>query len=106
MSDMKAETATLLNRILDHDETEDCPVCRAQDVVMMALLPAAAAWEHRAELPQHAVALHGAAGLLGTMLEAGIEREEIEEALSRLLDEIEEGIRHERILGGPAQGTA
>lgn len=95
-----------IDKLLQHDESDDCPICRAQDLVMMALIPAAAAWEQRSELPRHAVALHGAAGLLGAMIEEGVPRAEIEDALAQLLDEIEEEITHERMLGGPPQGTA
>jgi hypothetical protein len=92
--------------ILTHDSTDECIACRAQSVVMQALIPAAAAWEATAELPRFAVALHGAAGLLGTMLEDGVSRGEIEEAVSTLLDQIEQQIAEDQTMGGPAQGTA
>lgn len=95
-----------LDKLIEHDDTDDCPACRAQDLVVMALLPAAQAWEQRSELPQFALALHGAAGLLGAMIESGVPRASIEEALSVLLDEIEEELAHEKMLGGPTQGTA
>ena len=93
-------------QLTEHDPGDDCPVCRTQDLVMAALLPAAAAWELNSELPRFSVALHGAAGLLGVMIEEGIQREEIERALSGLLDEIEAGIAENDAMGGPPQGTA
>ncbi len=46
---------------LDHDLSDDCPVCRAQEIIQVALLPAAAAWELNNELPRFSIALHGAA---------------------------------------------
>ncbi|MCV0395952.1 MAG: hypothetical protein K5872_06815 [Rhizobiaceae bacterium] len=95
-----------LDKLIEHDDTEDCPACRAQDLVVMALLPAVQAWEQRSELPQFSLALHGAAGLLGAMIENGVPRNSIEEAMSALLDEIEEEIAHDKMLGGPPQGTA
>jgi hypothetical protein len=97
---------TRLDVIVTHDATDDCVACRAQSVVMQALVPAAAAWEATAELPRHAVALHGAAALLGTMLEEGVSRDEVEAALSGLLDNIEQQIAEDQAMGGPPQGTA
>ncbi len=58
-----------LDELTDHDETKNCPICRAQAVVDGALVPAAASWELHHELPRFSLALHGAAGLLGAMLE-------------------------------------
>lgn len=95
-----------LDQLTEHDPGDDCPVCRAQDVVMAALLPAAAAWERNSELPRFSVALNGAAELLGVMLEEGIPRLEIEDALSRLLDDIDARIAENDAMGGPPQGTA
>ncbi len=92
--------------IITHDSTEDCIACRARDVVMQALIPAAAAWESSGGLPRFSIALHGAAGLLGTMLEEGLSRADIEGALSELLDEIESQVAEDRTTGGPPQGTA
>lgn len=92
--------------IVTHDSTEDCVPCRARDVVVQALVPAAAAWEATAGLPRFSIALHGAAGLLGTMLQEGVPREDIEDALSGLLEEIESQIAEDRAMGGPPQGTA
>ena len=43
-------------------------------------------------LSQFSLALHGSAGLLAAMLEEGIPRDEIEAALSRVLDDIEQQI--------------
>ena len=95
-----------LEQLTVHDPGDDCPVCRAQDLVMAALLPAAAAWELNSELPRFSVALHGAAELLGVMMGEGIPREEVEGALSRLLDDIEARIAENDAMGGPPQGTA
>ncbi len=92
--------------LLDHDLSDDCPVCRAQDVIQMALLPAAAAWELNNELPRFSIALHGAAELLGAMLVEGVERGDIEAALERLLDDIEARIAEDRVMGGPPKGSA
>jgi hypothetical protein len=95
-----------LEEIITHDNTEDCVACRAQDIVAQILVPAAAAWEATSALPHFSLAIHGAAGLLGTMLAEGVAREEIEAALSRLLDDIEGQIAEDRMIGGPTQGTA
>ena len=95
-----------LEQLTQHDPGDDCPVCRTQDLVMAALVPAAAAWEVNSELPRYSVALHGAAELLGVMIGEGIEREKIEDALSRLLDDIEARIAEDDAMGGPPQGTA
>jgi hypothetical protein len=97
---------TQLETIVTHDATDECVACRAQSVVMQALLPAAAAWEAAAELPRFSVALHGAAGLLGKMLEDGVPREDVESALAELLDQIEQQIAEDQMMGGPAQGSA
>ncbi len=70
-----------LDHLTQHDLSDDCDVCRAQDVVAMALLPAAAAWEADNGLPRFSVALHGAAELLGAMLRDGITRDAVEAAL-------------------------
>ena len=74
--------------------------------VASALVPAASAWEANEELPRFSVALHGAAALLGVMLEEGISREDIESALGRLLDDIEQRIVEDQVMGGPPQGSA
>ncbi len=95
-----------LNALTEHDMSDNCPVCRAQDLVDAVLLPAAAAWELRSELPRFSVALHGAAGLLSTLLEEGVPRNDVEAALSRLLDDIEQRITEDKAMGGPPQGTA
>lgn len=97
---------TDLNEILEHDMSDDCPVCRAQDLVHLVLLPAAAAWEQTNDLPRFSVAVHGAAGLLSALLEEGVPREDVEAALSRLLDDMEQQIAEDRAMGGPPQGTA
>lgn len=95
-----------LNALIEHDASDDCPVCRAQDLVDLALLPAASAWEMRSELPRMSMALHGAAGLLGALLQEGVPRDELEGVLSRLLDDIERQIAEDKVMGGPPQGTA
>ncbi len=95
-----------LNSLIEHDLSDECPICRTQDMVHIALLPAAAAWELNNQLPHFALALHGAAGLLGAMLEEGVPREEIEMALSALLDDIESQIDEDKTFGGPPRGTA
>lgn len=97
---------TDLNAIIEHDMSDDCPVCRAQDLVEMVLLPAASAWEVTNDLPRFAMALHGAAGLLGAMLAEGIPRDDVEQALTQLLDDIEQQVSEDRMMGGPPQGTA
>ena len=95
-----------LDQLVEHDMSEDCPVCRAQQIVEGALVPAASAWEMHHELPRFSLALHGAAGLLGAMLEEGFSREETETALGRLLDDIEQQIAEDQAMGGPPAGTA
>lgn len=95
-----------LDKLMEHELNDDCPVCRAQELVDVALLPAAQAWEERNELPRHGLMLHGAAGLLAVLLEDGVPRDDIEGAVARLLDEIEQAIAENRAMGGPPQGTA
>ncbi len=99
-------SGTDLTSLLDHDLSDDCPICRAQDVIQIALLPAAAAWELNNELPRFSVALHGAAELLGAMLLEGVERSDIDAALARLLDDIEARIAEDQVMGGPPKGSA
>ena len=95
-----------LTELTDHDLSDECPICRAQHIVQIALLPAAAAWEANDELPRFSVALHGAAELLGVILEDGVERSDIEAALGRLLDDIEQRIAEDQVMGGPPKGSA
>lgn len=92
--------------IVDHTGEDDCPACQAQDIVHAVLVPAVSAWEAAHNLPQFSLAVHGAAGLMGAMLAEGIEREAIETAVAGLLDDIEAQIAEDRIMGGPAQGSA
>ncbi len=40
------------------------------------------------------------------MLEEGVERSNIEAALSRLLDDIEQRIVEDQVMGGPPKGSA
>ena len=68
--------------------------------------PPAAAWEANDELPRFSVALHGAAELLGVILEDGVERSDIEAPLGRLLDDIEARIAEDQVMGGPPKGNA
>jgi hypothetical protein len=95
-----------LPQLTQHDMTDECPICHAQQVVRGALIPAAVAWEVSEELPRFSVALHGAAELLGVRLEEGIAREQIEAALATLLDDIERGTHEDKAMGGPPQGRA
>ena len=94
------------DQLLDHDMSDECPVCQAQQLVAAVLVPAAATWESTNELPRFSVALHGAAELLGAMLAEGVRREEMETALGRLLDDIEERVAEDKMMGGPPQGSA
>ncbi len=94
------------DEIVTHTQADDCVACRAQELTVFALLPATAAWEVSSELPRFSIALHGAAGLIGTMLEEGVARESIEDVLSHLLDDIEAQIAEHSALGGPTQGNA
>jgi hypothetical protein len=95
-----------LSTLIEHDMSDNCPVCRAQNLVDVALLPAAAAWEMRSELPRLSIALHGAAGLLSALLEEGVPRDDMEAALLRLLDDYEQQIAEDKAMGGPTQGNA
>ncbi len=95
-----------LKKLIEHDLSDDCPVCQAQQFVAAALVPAAAAWEQNSELPRFSLALHGAAELLGAMLEEGVARDEVEAALGQLLDDIEQRVAEDKVMGGPTQGTA
>ena len=52
------------------------------------------------------MALHGAAGLLAVILQDGVPRDQIEEALGRVLDDIELQIDENTTMGGPPQGNA
>ena len=98
--------ALSLEEIVVHDNSEECVACRARDFVSQIVVPAAEAWETSTDLPRFSIALHGAAGLLGGMIGDGVSRDNIERALSRLLDEIEEQLTENRAMGGPPQGTA
>jgi hypothetical protein len=95
-----------IDEILNHTSEDDCPVCQAQDIVGGFLVPAAAAWEVSHNLPRFSLAVHGAAGLLGVMLEEGVSREEIEGALAQALDDLEQQIAEHKLMGGPPQGSA
>ena len=95
-----------IDDLTTHNHGEDCPVCRAQGLVDMVLLPAAYAWEQQNQLPELSLALHGAAGLLGAMLDEGVPRDEVDSVLGRLLDDIEQQIAENRTMGGPPVGNA
>jgi hypothetical protein len=94
-----------LKAIVTHDSTDSCVACRAQDVAAQVLVPAAEAWESSHGLPRYSVSLHGAAELLGRLLQAGVDRDELEDAVSTLLDDIEAQMSEEAAIG-PTQGTA
>jgi hypothetical protein len=95
-----------LKELVTHDGTDECIACRAQDFVAQALLPAAAAWESATDLPRFSLAIHGAAGLIGTMMQEGIPRRDVEQALSQLLDDLEGQMAEDEAMGGPPQGSA
>ena len=95
-----------LEKLITHEYSDDCMVCRAQDVVAFSLVPAAAAWETANELPQYSVALNGAAQLLAAMIADGLSRNDVEEALKTLLDDLEVQIKEEGVFGGPTEGNA
>lgn len=95
-----------LGALVDHAGDEDCSTCRAQEIAATILVPAVAAWEATQSLPRFALALQGAAGLIGMMLEEGLDRHEVEDALARALDDIEQQIAEEKAFGGPPQGSA
>jgi hypothetical protein len=94
-----------LKAIVTHDSTDSCVACRAQDIAAQVLVPAAEAWEASHGLPRHSVALHGAAELLGRLLQAGVDREELDQAMTTLLDDIEAQLADDATIG-PAQGNA
>ncbi|MFO1184036.1 MAG: hypothetical protein U1E56_04545 [Bauldia sp.] len=98
--------ASRLQDLMSHDDTEDCVVCRSRELVSQIVVPATAAWETTLNLPRCALALHGAAGLLATMLAEGFDRDALQDAVTTLLDEIEEQVAEDRAMGGPPQGTA
>lgn len=85
-----------LDALTSHDMSDDCAVCKAQTLVDMALIPAVSAWEAFNELPRFSLALHGAAALLAVMLEEGVPRGDLDEALKKLVDEIEHDISEQR----------
>ena len=95
-----------LKKLIEHDLSDDCPVCQAQLFVTTALVPAVVAWEQSNELPRFSLALHGAAELLGVMMVEGIARNEVEAALGQILDDIEQRVAEDNTMGGPPQGTA
>ena len=93
-------------KIITHDESDDCPVCRAQEIVNFSLVPAVAAWEEAHQMPRHSIAVHGAASLMALMIQNGVAREDIEKAVAHILDDYEMQMAEEGLLGGPHQGTA
>jgi hypothetical protein len=95
-----------LGALVDHAGDDDCSTCRAQEIAASILVPAVAAWEAVQSLPRFSLALQGAAGLIGTMLEDGFDRHEVEEALASALDDVEQQIAEDKTFGGPPQGTA
>ena len=95
-----------LKKLMQHDMSDDCPICHAEDLVTTTLIPAAASWEIANDLPQFSLALHGAAGLLSAMIEEGYKRDKIELALKELLDDFEVSIATNTAMAGPPQGSA
>ena len=93
-------------KLMQHDMSDDCPICHAEDLVTTTLIPAAASWEIANDLPQFSLALHGAAGLLSAMIEEGYKRDQIELALKELLDDFEGSIATNTAMAGPPQGSA
>ncbi len=98
--------STTFDKIITHDESDDCPVCRAQDIVNYSLVPAVAAWEEAYQMPSHSLAVHGAASLMAFMIQNGVAREDIEKAVAQILDDYEMQMAGEGLLSGPHQGTA
>ena len=95
-----------LNELVEHNDTDDCPVCRALDFTYAVVAPAVASWEQSNEFPKMSLALNGAVALLGAMLEEGVPRNELDKTVAALLDDIEQQITEDGVLGGPTQGTA
>ena len=93
-------------KIITHDESDDCPVCRAQDIINFSLVPAVAAWEEAHQMPRHSLAVHGAASLMAFMIQNGVARDDIEKAVAYILDDYELQMAEDGLLGGPHQGTA
>jgi hypothetical protein len=57
-------------------------------------------------MPLFVVAVHGAASLMAFMIQNGVARKDIEEAVAHILDDYELQMAEEGLLGGPHQGTA
>jgi len=95
-----------LNELVKHDASEDCPVCRALDFTYAVVTPAVASWEQSNGFPKYSLAINGAAALLGAILEEGVSRPLLNKVVAALLDDIEQQIAEEGVLGGPTQGTA
>ncbi len=92
--------------ITTHDQSDDCVACRAQDIVGYSLVPAVATWEESYQLPRHALAVHGAAGLMAYMIQSGAGRDEVERAVAKVLDDYEAQAADDGLLNVPPQGTA
>lgn len=95
-----------LSSIVEHSGEDECAACRAQDIAASIIVPAVMAWEVSEALPRFSLAIHGSAGLLGMLLEGGIDRKSVEAALTSALDDLEQQIAENRTMGGPPQGTA
>jgi hypothetical protein len=93
-------------KIITHNASDECRVCRAQDIVSFSLVPAVAAWEQAFQMPRHSLAVHGATSLMAFMIQNGVARNDIEEAVAHVLDDYEMQIAEEGLLGSPHQGTA
>ena len=92
----ETQTDIDIDELVSHDDGEDCVVCLSSDI--------SASIEEVHDLPRGALALHGAAGLLAAMIEAGVPRHQVEAGLFALLDEFEQ-IKAEQDLG-MVQGNA
>jgi hypothetical protein len=92
---------------ITHDHYVDCIACRCSELAANIVGQAVAAWEVSKDLPRGSLALFGAAGLLAALLVDGYSRQEIEKALSELLDEIETDVAAAvSALGGLSGGNA
>ena len=78
-----------IDELVAHVEDKDCDVCIARSLATSVVAPAVAMWEVSHRLPRCSLALHGAVGLLATMLDEGYSREEIDAVVADMLDEIE-----------------
>ena len=64
------------------------------------------AYEEAHQMARYSLAVHGAASLMAIMIQNGVARKDIEEAVAHILDDYEMQMTEEGLLGGPHQGTA